>query len=132
MRVLVATDKTQGAVDGDYCGRSKANSFSVGRCWSARRRTDAARARLPGSGQLSSDDDGDGRRSARHRPQRTGQAIRDSLDRQGWLQEMEPDEIEHGVEDEIALIEEVTSAFPTGAIVGRHGTEVVMRAWLFA
>jgi hypothetical protein len=61
-----------------------------------------------------------------------GQAILDSLDRQGWLQEMEPHEIEQGVEDEIALIEAVTAAFPDGAILGRHGTEVVMRAWLVA
>jgi hypothetical protein len=45
---------------------------------------------------------------------------------------MEPHEIEDGVEDEIALIEEITAAFPDGAIVGRHGNEVVMRAWLVA
>jgi hypothetical protein len=61
-----------------------------------------------------------------------GQAILDSMDRQGWLQWMEQHEIKDGVEDEIALIEKVAAAFPDGAIVGRHRNEVLMRARLMA
>jgi hypothetical protein len=121
MRVLVATDKTQGAVDGDYCwtvegelvlGWTLLECTAPDRCGCGRGFPGLASCRATTTAMVVDRPDIDRRE--------LGQAIRDSLDRQGWLQEMEPDEIEDGVEDEIALIEEVTSAFPTGAIVGRR------------
>ena len=58
-----------------------------------------------------------------------GQAIRDSLGRQGWLAGLEQFEIDEEVADEIAMIEEVTRAFPVGAVLGRSGSQVTMRSF---
>jgi hypothetical protein len=133
MRVLVATDKTQGRVDGDYCwtvegelvlGKPLLECASPDRCGCGRGFPGLASCRATTTAMVV-DRPHIGRAEL-------GQAILDSMDRQGWLQWMEQDEIEDGVEDEIALIEEVTAAFPDGAIVGRHGNDVVMRAWLVA
>jgi len=54
-------------------------------------------------------------------------AIRESLDRQGWLAALGPDEIDQGVEDEIALIELIAGAFAVGSTIGRRGTQVHQR-----
>ena len=55
-------------------------------------------------------------------------AIRDSLERQGVLLLLSEDEIDVGLNDEIELLDRITSAFPVGAIVQRHGTQVMQRA----
>lgn len=55
-------------------------------------------------------------------------AIRDSLDRQGVLAVMSEDEIEVGLNDEIELLDTITSAFQVGAIVHRQGTQITQRA----
>jgi hypothetical protein len=133
MRVLVATDRTQGSVDGDYCwtvegelvlGGPLLECASPDRCGCGRGFPGLASCRATTTAMVV-DRPHIGRAEL-------GQAILDYLERHGWLQEMEQHEIEEGLEDEIALIEAVTAAFPDGAIVGRQGNEVVMRAWLVA
>jgi hypothetical protein len=131
MRVLVATSKTQGTVDGDYCWTVEGELVLAGpllecaspdRCGCGRGFPGLASCRATTTAMIVD-------RPYVDRAD-LGQAICDSLARQGWLQGMEQHEVEQGVEDEIARIEEVTAAFPTGAILGRHGTQVTMRAWL--
>jgi len=133
VKVLVATSLTQGHARDDYCWTVDGELVLAGpilecstphRCGCGRGFPGLASCRATTTAMVVDRPDFD-RSTLRI-------AIRESLDRQGWLAFMGPDLIADGLEDEIDCIEEITSAFPAGAIVVRHGTEVMQRASLAA
>ena len=129
MRVLVATSEGQGTRPGDYCWTIEGEIVLTGpllecadphRCGcgrgfpglgSARATTTAAVVDRAG---ISVDD--------------LRRAVRDSLDRQGWLAELDGEEIDAVVAEEAHLISWAAAQFPLGAVVSRHGDEVWQRA----
>ena len=125
MKVLVATNQSQGVERGDYCfaldgelvlsGPSlecdKADRCGCGRGFpglgSCRATTTAMVVDRPEIDRVMLAD-----------------VIRDALDRQGWLSPFEPAEIDELVGDEVELIEHITAAFSVGTVLRRDGTEV--------
>jgi hypothetical protein len=55
-------------------------------------------------------------------------ALRDSLDRDGWLQGLSGEQIDDLVGDHIAAIDMVCCHFEVGAVVGRRSSSVFIRA----
>jgi hypothetical protein len=128
MNVLVATSRTQGAVEGDYCWTVDGELVLSGaieeccspdRCGcgrgfpglaSCRATTTATVVEQPGIDRVL-----------------LAEAIRDSLDRQGWLCGLLPEEIEGFIDEEIRLIERITARFPVGAVLVRSGRQVSQR-----
>jgi hypothetical protein len=130
MRVLVATSRTQGLVDGDYCYTVDGELVLCGppleccspeHCGCGRGFPGLASCRATTTAMIVELPELD-------RAQ-LGRAISDSLVRQGWLAGLAQSEIDEGVEDEITLIERVTKAFPLGAVLGRRGSQVSMRSF---
>lgn len=128
MRVLVATSRTQGAADGDYCWTVEGELVLARAIMECRHADECGCARgFPGlaSERATTTAAIEDRPGLDH--QLLAIAIRESLGRQGWLGALSEEEIDRGVEDEIALIELVARAFPVGSVVGRHGTQVHVR-----
>ncbi|CAN5605831.1 hypothetical protein BH24ACT5_BH24ACT5_07320 [soil metagenome] len=128
MKVLVATNRTQGAVTGDYCwtvegelvlGGPMLECCDADECGCARGFPGLASSRATTTAIIEDRPDLDRRLLAT--------AIRESLDRQGWLAGLGPDLIDECLADEVALIEEIAGAFAAGTVIGRHGTEVHAR-----
>jgi hypothetical protein len=128
MRVLVATSEGQGTRPGDYCWTvegeivltsgvldcSKPDRCGCGRGFpglaSSRATTTAMVVDRAG---ITADD--------------VRRAIRDSLERQGWLAELGPDEVAAWVDEEARLISWTAAQFPLGAVVSRRGDELWQR-----
>lgn len=128
MKVLMATSRTQGAVGGDYCWTVEGELVLGGpileccradQCGCTRGFPGLASERATTTALIEDHPDLDRGLLAI--------AIRESLDRQGWLASFGPDVIDQGLEDEVALIERIAAAFPVGTVIGRHGTEVHSR-----
>ena len=51
----------------------------------------------------------------------------DSLERQGWLKHLDDDEIDELVDEHLQCIEIVCANYPVGTIVGRWGTKIWSR-----
>ena len=129
MRVLVATSEGQGTRPGDYCWTIEGEIVLTGpllecadphRCGcgrgfpglgSARATTTAAVVERDG---ISMDD--------------LRRAVRDSLERQGWLAELGTEEAEAIVAQEARGISWTAARFPLGAVVSRRGGQVWQRA----
>ncbi|MET0459704.1 MAG: hypothetical protein ABW195_10670 [Ilumatobacteraceae bacterium] len=129
MKVMVATDQSQGVEAGDYCwtldgelvlSGPSLECDNAGACGCGRG--------FPGLGSCRATTTA----MVVDRPEidrvMLGEVIRDSLDRQGLLLGIEPDDVDELVEDEVELIERITAAFPVGAVIGRAGTDVWERA----
>jgi hypothetical protein len=128
MRVLVATNDEQGTQAGDYSWTLEGELVLTGplleccepaRCGcgrgfpglgSARATTTALVVERPELG-----------------PADLRDAIRDSLERQGWLHGLEPDAVDSLVETEAALIRRTATAFRVGAVLSRDGDRVWQR-----
>lgn len=128
MKVLVATSRTQGAVAGDYCctvegelvlGGPILECCRASQCGCARGFPGLASERATTTAMIEDRPHLDNTLLAI--------AVRESLDRQGWLAALGPDEIDQGVEDEVALIELIAGAFPVGWVIGRCGTQIHQR-----
>jgi hypothetical protein len=128
MKVLIATKRTQGAMPGDYSWAlegelvtpismacSSPDSCGCGRGFpglaSARATTTALVVERP-----EVDDN------------RLRDALRDSLDRQGWLQHLDADQADDVVDDHVDSIERVCEHFEVGAVLGRYHSSVFIRA----
>lgn len=128
MRVLVATKLTQGHGDGDYCWTVEGELVLGGdllecdcvQCGCARGFPGLASGRATTTAAILE-------WPAMTRA-KLAAAIRDSLERQGVLALLSEDEIAVGLNDEIELLDTITSAFPVGAIVQRQGSQVMQRA----
>jgi hypothetical protein len=129
MKVLVATNQSQGVETGDYCFALDGELVLSGPSLEC---DDPARCGcgrgFPGLGSCRATTTA----MVADRPEidRTmlAEVIRDSLDRQGWLRPFEPGLVAELVDDEVELIEHITAAFPVGAVLRRDGTEVWERA----
>lgn len=126
MKVLVATRQTQGSVAGDYCFTVEGELVtplvvecgSPAQCGcgrgfpglaSSRATTTAVVVDLPHL-----DHDG------------LALALRDSLQRGGWLAGLDADEIADEVLDHIDAIEEACAGRPIGTIVRRRGDRLLV------
>src|SRR5262245_49195217 len=122
MKVLVATHELQGAAVGDYCWTvdgelvtvlglecASADECGCGRGFgglaSGRATTTAMVVEHPAIDRLG-----------------LAAAIRDSLDRQGWLAPLDPDEVAEVVEEHVEAIELVGTSFSHGTVLSRSGT----------
>jgi hypothetical protein len=125
MKVLVATNQSQGAESGDYCWALEGELVLSGpslecddpdRCGCARGFPGLASCRASTTAVVVD------------RPEidRTMlvDVIRDSLERQDLLIGLDPEDVGELVDDEVELIERITTAFPVGTVVGRAGTDV--------
>jgi hypothetical protein len=54
-------------------------------------------------------------------------AVHDSLERQGWLHGLSPDEAGAVVAEEVGAVRRAAAAFPVGAVLAREGDEVWRR-----
>jgi hypothetical protein len=127
MRVLVATNLTQGSQPGDYAGTVEgelvtpvaAECCSPRTCGCGRGFPGLASSRATTTAmvvdrpELDADDVRD--------------AIEESLERGGWLDHLDDDEIEELLDEHMICIETVCSAFPIGSIVSRWGAKVYSR-----
>jgi hypothetical protein len=128
MKVLVATKESQGELPGDYSWTVEGElvtpavleCHSPGTCGCGRGFPGLASERATTTAMvvdrpdLERDDLWD--------------ALYDSLERQGWLRELESDEIDEVVGEHLQCIEIVCANYPVGTIVGRWGTKVWSRA----
>jgi len=127
MKVLVATHESQGAHPDDYCATLEGELVTTlgseccspdmcgcGRGFpglaSSMATTTAMVADLP-----------------HMNPDTLAGAVRDSLERGGWLGYLDPAEQDELVADHLIEIREVCSAFPIGTIVCRSGSRVFPR-----
>jgi len=127
MKVLVATRQTQGSQLGDYswtvegelvtpvtveccsahlcgCGRGFAGLGSD------RVTTTAVVVELPDL-----------------HPSMLCSAIHDSLDRAGWLEHLDEDEVDEIIQEHLTCIDVICHAFPVGEVLSRWGTQVYGR-----
>lgn len=128
MKVMIATQRTQGAVPGDYCWALEGelvtpvsvSCASSQRCGCERGFPGLASSRATTTAMVV------------ERPEidrgRLRDALHDSLDRQGWLQHLESDEIQDLLDDHLDAIEMVCDHFEVGAVVGRRESAVYIRA----
>ena len=132
MKVLVATTVGQGRWPGDYCYTVDgelvtpvvAECCSPDRCGCGRGFPGLASARATTTAMVV------------ERPQLTEfdlrDAIRDSLERQGWGGGLDDDEVDEMllelVDEHVDAIAEITDAFHDGTVVGRLGTLVFDRS----
>ena len=124
MKVLVATHELQGAAVGDYCWTVDgelvtALAFecaSPDECGCGRGFGGLASCRATTTTMVVE-------HSAIDRVGLAG-AIEDSLDRQGWLAHLEPDEVAAVVEEHVEAIELVGTSFPHGTVLSRSGPKV--------
>ncbi|MCU1360285.1 MAG: hypothetical protein JWN99_1574 [Ilumatobacteraceae bacterium] len=128
MRVLIATRRTQGAVAGDYCWALEgelvtpvtASCGSPDSCGCGRGFPGLASSRATTTAMVVE--------RAQLNPDNLRLALRDSLDRGGWLQwstDLEIDELLDAHVDAIAM---VCHHFEAGAVVGRRDDAVFIRA----
>jgi hypothetical protein len=128
MKVLVATAEGQGTREGDYCWALEGELVLAGplleccepaTCGCGRGFPGLASARATTTAMVGDRPElgpGDLRR-----------AIRDSLDRQGWLGNLQPGEDEALVEAEAELVQRAAAAFPAGAVLSRAGDRIWQR-----
>src|SRR5262249_27472568 len=128
MKVLVATNRSQGSEPGDYHAAVEGELVLGGpiieccepdRCGCGRGFPGLASARATTTAEVVE-------RPELHRAERAI-AVRDSLERQGWLRGLDPDEAEEAVDDEVRLIEEIVGYFEPGTVLARSGTTVWAR-----
>lgn len=128
MRVLVATDEGQGTRAGDYCWTVEGEIVLTGPlleccdpqgCGCGRGFPGLGSARATTTAMVverAGIDAADLRR-----------AIRDSLERQRWLVELDDHERDALVDEEARLISWTAAQFPLGAVVSRGGDQVWQR-----
>jgi hypothetical protein len=125
MRVLIATEEGQGQRAGDYCWTVEGELVLAApllecheprRCGCGRGFPGLASARATTTA-LVADRAGVG-------PDDLRRAIRDSLDRQGWLRGLAPDDVAEVVADAARTISRTAGSFPLGAVLSRDGEEV--------
>jgi hypothetical protein len=128
MRVLVATTDEQGTQEGDYSWTLEGELVLTGplleccdpsRCGCGRGFPGLGSARATTTALVVERPD--------LRPADLRQAIRDSLERQGWLEALEPDAADALVGMEAALIRRTATAFRVGAVLSRDGDRVWQR-----
>lgn len=124
MKVLTATRDTQGHVEGDYAFTVEgelvtplAVECSAGpSCGCDRGFPGLASSRATSTAKVV---------DLRHiTTERLRQAVRDSVQRDGWAQCLSPWELEAMVEDHVLSIRKVCRSFPAGAVVRRRGLHV--------
>lgn len=128
MKVLIATRRTQGAMPGDYCWALEGelvtplteSCCSPDSCGCSRGFPGLASARATTTAMVV------------ERPEldehRLRDALRDSLDRDGWLRDLDDDEIGEVVDDHVDAVARVCQHFEVGAVVGRRSSSVFIRA----
>jgi hypothetical protein len=127
MRVLVATNDTQGSQPGDYAWTVEGELVtaiaveccSPRTCGCGRGFPGLASSRATTTAMVVDRPDLD-RDEVRD-------AIEDSLDRGGWLDALDDAEVDDLVEEHMICIEAVCSAFPVGTVVSRWGANVYSR-----
>jgi len=129
MKVMVATDQSQGVEAGDFCWTLDGELVLSGPSLECDDAEVCGCGRgFPGLGSCRATTTA----MVVDRPEidrvMLADVIRDSLERQGWLGGFDPDEVDGLVEEEVELIERITAAFPVGAVIGREGTDVWERA----
>jgi hypothetical protein len=128
MKVLVATNRTQGAEPGDYCWTVEGELVLGGPILECCRADQCGCGRgFPGLASAKATTTATILDRLELNRELLGLAIQESLRRQGWLGALGPDEVEQGVEDEIQLIELIAGSFDVGTVLGRHGTQVFAR-----
>jgi hypothetical protein len=55
-------------------------------------------------------------------------AVQDSLDRQGWLDHLQPGQADELVDEHVRVVALVCAHFEVGAVVGRRASSVFIRA----
>ena len=128
MKVLVATPALQGTAGGDYSWTLDGELVLAGavlECCSPQR-CGCGRG-FPGLGSSKATTTA----MVVDRPELTREqlweAVRDSLDRDGWLAVVDEDEACAFVDEEVERIEFVVSHYPVGAVLSRSGTKVWQR-----
>ena len=124
MKVLIATRATQGSVTGDYCWTIDGELVtplvleccSPSTCGCGRGFPGLASARATTTAEVADlahlDDVG------------LREAVRDSLERTGWLRGLDRDDADELVGEHIAEMRAVCTSFPVGAVVRRSGGRV--------
>jgi hypothetical protein len=128
MKVLVATNRSQGSEPGDYHWAIDGELVLGGplieccepRCGCGRGFPGLASSRATTTAEVVELAELD--RSA------VAIAVRDSLERQGYLHAVDPEEVDEAVDDEVQLIEEIVAWFPVGTVIARSGTQVWARS----
>jgi hypothetical protein len=127
MRVLVATKQTQGSQPGDYAATVEgelvtpvaAECDSPRTCGCGRGFPGLASNRATTTAMVVDRPDLD--------PDEVRDAIEDSLERGGWLDHLDDDEVEALLDEHMICIDTVCSAFPVGTVVSRWGAKVYSR-----
>lgn len=128
MRVMIATQRTQGAVPGDYFWALEgelvtpvtASCASSQRCGCERGFPGLASSRATTTAMVVE--------RAEITGARLREALQDSLDRQGWLRHLDDDQIQDLLDDHAQAIQNVCGHFEVGAVVGRRESAVYIRA----
>jgi hypothetical protein len=124
MKVLIATNRLQGTVPGDYgwaCEGELVTPLapecaSPGTCGCGRGFPGLASSRATTTAMVADLDHLD------HAQLR--QAVHDSLERGGWLRYLDRGDAAELIDEHVAAIEMVCADFHVGAIIGRDGTLV--------
>ena len=128
MKVLVATKESQGELPGDYSWTVEGELVtpavlecrSPGTCGCGRGFPGLASSRATTTAMVVERPELD--------REKLWDVLCDSLERQGWLKNLDPDEIDEVVDEHLDCIEIVCANYPVGTIVGRWGTKVWSRA----
>ena len=128
MRVLVATDEGQGTRAGDFCWTVEGEIVLTGSVLECCDPHGCGCGRgFPGLGSARSTTTAMVVERAGIEAADLRRAIRDSLERQGWLAELDGDERDALVAEEAALLSWTAAQFPLGAVLSRRGDQVWQR-----
>jgi hypothetical protein len=128
MKVLIATRRTQGAVPGDYCWALEGELVTPVSLACSTPDTCGCGRGFPGLASSKATTTA----MVVDRPELDDQlfheALRDSLDRDGWLSYLSEDEADELVDEHVQVIGLICEHFEVGAVVGRRDTAVFIRA----
>lgn len=128
MKVLVATAEGQGMHEGDFCWTLEGELVLTGSLLECSAPATCGCGRgFPGLGSARATTTA----MVADRPELARadllRAIRDSLERQGWLQGLPPGTADEIVEDEADRIRWTATTFATGSVLSREGDQVWRR-----
>ena len=128
MRVLIATEEGQGTRPGDYCWTVEGELVLIGPMLECHepQRCGCGRG-FPGLGSARATTTAMVVERAGIGPDDLRKAIHDSLERQGWLGDLDPEEAGALIDEEARLISWTAAQFPLGAVLSRHDGSVSLR-----
>ncbi len=132
MKVLIATNCSQGAVPGDYSFACEGELVSpvVVECCSPD--TCGCGRGFPGLASSRATTTAMVAELSHLEQAQLREAVRESLDRDGWLRYLDYSECDDLVDDHIDAIETVCNGFSVGTVLGRDGTLIWDRSGVTA